>query len=148
MKKVQMNFFPICSIESKSVALFKIINMILHTDLSKYGFLQLKKDREELISQINELQSLLDDFNFVYPFYKNIYEPEIEIFTKDEMYYGQFEVNYPYAPEPIKFDFIIGEKSLFEGKNDLILISESNRIASEILKDKFPLHFKDDNSGK
>ena len=64
--------------------------MILHTDLSKYGFLQLKKDREELISQINELQSLLDDFNFVYPFYKNLYEPEI--LTKNESTDGGIDV--------------------------------------------------------
>jgi len=148
MKKVHLDFFHICPLESKSLALFKIIDMILHTDLSKYGFLQLKKDRNELISQINELQSLLDDFNFVYPFYKNIYEPEIEILTKDDKFYGRFEVNYPTAPEPIKFDFIIGEQSLFEGTDDLILISESNRIASELLKEKFPLHFKDGNSDK
>jgi hypothetical protein len=148
MKKVQMNFFHICPIESKSVALFKIIEMILHTDLSKYGFLQLKKDRDELISQINELQSLLDDFNFVYPFYKNIYEPEIEILTKDDKFYGRFDVNYPSAPEPITYDFEIGQQSSFEDINDSRLKSESNRIASELLKEKFPLHFKDGNSDK
>jgi hypothetical protein len=122
--------------------------MILHTELSKFGFLQLKKDREELISQINELQSLLDDFNFVYPFYKNIYEPQIEILAMDDKYYGRFEVNYPSAPEPITFDFTIGQQSSFEDINDSRLKSESNRIASEILKDKFPLHFKDGNSDK
>ena len=99
-----MNFFPICSIESKSVALFKIINMILHTDLSKYGFLQLKKDREELISQINELQSLLDDFNWAQSEYyftsiscplgivnsdvNPIWNPDIAKFTKRVMSLG------------------------------------------------------------
>jgi hypothetical protein len=122
--------------------------MILHTDLSKHGFLQLKKDREELILQINELQSLLDDFNFVYPFYKNIYEPEIRIFIKDEKFYGQFEVNYPSAPEPISFDFKIGDKSLYEDENDSTLKGESYKIASELLKEKFPLHFKEDESNK
>ena len=148
MKKDQMNFFHICSKESYSIALLKIIDMILHTDLSKYGFLQLKKDREELVSQINELKSLLDDFNFIYPFYKSIYEPEVQISIKEDKFYGQFDDNYPSAPEPITYDFEIGQQSSFEDINDTRLKGESYKLATELLKEKFPLHFKDGNSDK
>ena len=46
--------------------------MIL-TDLTKSGYLLLKKDRSELINQISELQSLLDDFEFAFPFLESIF---------------------------------------------------------------------------
>ena len=48
--------------------------MIL-TDLTKAGYLILKKDRSELVSQIKELQDLLDDIDFAYPFLESLFEP-------------------------------------------------------------------------
>ena len=116
--------------------------MIL-TDLTKSGYLLLKKDRVELINQISELQSLLDDFDFAYPFLESIFEPKTNLITKDGVYYGQISIIYPTAPEPILIEFEVGKVSMYNSTNQSNLQDDFDRKSKLKLKEKFPLHFSE-----
>jgi hypothetical protein len=114
--------------------------MIL-TDLTKSGYLLLKKDRVELINQISELQSLLDDFDFAYPFLESIFEPKTNLITKDGVYYGQISIIYPTAPAPILIEFEVGKVSMYNSTNQSNLQEDLDTLSNQKLKEKFPLHF-------
>ena len=114
--------------------------MIL-TDLTKSGYLLLKKDRVELINQISELQSLLDDFDFAYPFLESIFEPKTNLITKDGVYYGQISIIYTTAPAPILIEFEVGKVSMYNSTNQSKLQEDLDTLANQKLKEKFPLHF-------
>ena len=114
--------------------------MIL-TDLSKTGYLLLKKDRTELIKQIDELQSLLEDFEFAFPFLESIFDPKINLLEKDGKYLGSIDIIYPTAPEPVQIKFEIGPVSDYTNDNQYKLQEDLDNRANQILKEKFPLHF-------
>ncbi len=116
--------------------------MIL-TDLTKSGYFLLKKDRSELINQISELQSILNDFDFAYPFLESIFEPKTNLITKDGVYYGQISVIYPTAPEPVLIEFEVGKVSMYNSTNHSNLQDDLDRKSKLKLKEKFPLHFSE-----
>ena len=116
--------------------------MIL-TDLTKSGYLLLKKDRSELINQISELQSLLDDFEFAFPFLESIFEPKTKLITKDGVYFGQISIIYPTAPEPVLIEFEVGKVSMYDGTNQNNLQDDLDKKSKLKLKEKFPLHFSE-----
>jgi len=115
--------------------------MIL-TDLTKSGYLLLKKDRSELIKQIDELKSLLEDFDFAYPFLESIFEPKTTLISKGDSYFGQISVIYPTAPAPVLLEFEIGKISEYEDSNSTKLQEDLEKKADLKLKEKFPLHFE------
>lgn len=115
---------------------------MLLTDLTKSGYLLLKKDRAELINQITELNSLLEDFDFAFPFLESIFEPKTNLIKKDDMYFGQISVIYPTAPQPILLEFEIGKISDYEDPNSTKLKEDLDRKAELKLKEKFPLHYE------
>lgn len=116
--------------------------MIL-TDLTKSGYLLLKKDRSELINQITELQSLLDDFDFSYPFLESIFEPKTELVTRNNIYYGQISILYPTAPEPVIIEFEVGSVSNYSEAKNSTLQNDLDSKAKLKLQEKFPLHFSE-----
>ncbi len=111
------------------------------TDLTKTGFLTLKKDRAELIDQISELQSLLDDIDFLYPFLESLFEPKVNLIKEDGKYYGTIDITYPTAPKPVHLKFEIGDISNYTDLNISNLQNDLDRLAEIKLKEKFPLHF-------
>lgn len=122
--------------------------MYITNDLSKEGFLLLKKDRQELLNQISELQSVLDDFEYVYPFLESLYEPKVVILTKENKYVGSISIMFPTLDEPILREFEIGLVSSYDGKENAVLIEDSYIKANEFLKSMFPLHFPNNDTDK
>jgi hypothetical protein len=114
--------------------------MIL-TDLTKSGYLLLKKDRSELVSQIKELNDLLDDIDFAYPFLESLFDPKINLLEEDGKYLGSIDIIYPTAPEPVQIKFEIGSISDYTNDNQSKLQEDLDNRANQILKEKFPLHF-------
>ena len=122
--------------------------MFISNNLSKEGFLLLKKDRQELLNQISELQSVLNDFEFVYPFLESLYEPKVEIKKQEDKYFGSISIHYPTLEEPMLEEFEIGMVSIYNGKENSILIEDGYKKANELLKSKFPLHFPNNDTDK
>jgi hypothetical protein len=117
------------------------IHLMILTDLTKSGYLILKKDRAELIKQINELNSLLEDFDFAYPFLESLFEPKVNLLEEDGKYYGSIEIIYPTAPAPVQIKFEIGSISDYANGNESKLQEDLDSRAIQKLKEKFPLHF-------
>lgn len=135
-----MNFFAfVCLVCYFS----KNKTLMILTDLTKSGYFLLKKDRSELINQISELQSILNDFDFAYPFLESIFEPKTNLITKDGVYYGQISVIYPTVPEPVLIEFEVGKVSMYNSTNQSNLQDDLDRKSKLKLKEKFPLHFSE-----
>ena len=117
-------------------------DMALGVNFSKDGYLQLKKDRDVLIQKISELQSVLDDFNFAYPFLESLFEPNVITYIKDENYYGELNIPLPYVEDPMKLEFEIGSVSDYSGDKDHKLIDDFKRKSEEVLRTKFPINFQ------
>ena len=122
--------------------------MYITDDLSKEGFLLLKKDRQELLNQISELKNLLDGFDFVYPFLESLYEPKFDVLTKENKYVGSLSIMFPTLDEPILREFEIGLVSYYDGKENAVLIEDGYIKANELLKSMFPLHFPNNDTDK
>jgi hypothetical protein len=116
--------------------------MSLGVNFSKEGYLQLKKDREILLNQISELQLVLDEFNFAYPFLNSLFEPDFSVKIIDQIYFGYLEIIVPYVDSPLIIEFEIGSVSNYEGEKDSRLINDFYTKSEEVLKKKFPINFK------
>jgi hypothetical protein len=116
--------------------------MSIGVNFSKEGYLQLKKDREILLNQISELQTILDEFNFAYPFLNSLFEPDFSVKVIEQVYYGYIEINVPYVDSPLKLEFEIGSISNYIGEKDPNLIDDFYKKSEEVLKKKFPINFK------
>jgi hypothetical protein len=114
--------------------------MIL-TDLTKSGFLLLKKNRTELVSQIKELQDILEDIDFAYPFLESLFEPKVNLIEEDGKYFGSIDIIYPNTTVPVQIKFEIGSISNYTDLSASNLQNDLDRLAKIKLKEKFPLHF-------
>jgi hypothetical protein len=113
--------------------------MLLLSNLSEEGFLQLKKDREAIMEKIRELNRILNQFDLALPSLESIYDPYIEIYEMESEYWGKITINHPDLDEARIIDFQIGEiKSL---NNSELLHKESKLKAREEIKRIFPLYF-------
>ncbi len=117
--------------------------MSIGMNLSKEGFSILKKDRQEIMKQIEELNNVLYEFDYVYPFLESIYEPKVSIREDNGIYFGSFPIHYPTLEEPIIEEFEIGKVSDFNTNGNPSHHDEANKIMLKIIKGKFPLHFSD-----
>jgi hypothetical protein len=136
------NDFFSCQGEIGLLFCIKFFDMALGVNFSKDGYLQLKKDRDVLIQKISELQSVLDDFNFAYPFLESLFEPNVITYIKDENYYGELNIPLPYVEDPMKLEFEIGSVSDYSGDKDHKLIDDFKRKSEEVLRTKFPINFQ------
>jgi hypothetical protein len=113
--------------------------MLLLSNLSEEGFLQLKKDREAVMEKIKELNRILNQFDLALPSLQTIYDPFVEIYEVNSEYWGKITINHPDLDEAKIIDFQIGEiKSL---NNNEVLQQESKLKAREEIKKIFPLYF-------
>lgn len=117
--------------------------MSIGMNLSKEGFIMLKKDRQEIINQIEELKTILYEFDYVFPFLESIYEPKVNIHENNGIYFGTFPIHYPTLEEPIIEEFEIGKVTDFNTNGNPSHYEEANKIMQNIIKGKFPLHTTD-----
>jgi hypothetical protein len=122
--------------------------MSIGMNLSREGFLILKKDRQEIKNQIDELNSILYEFDYVYPFFESIYEPKVNVEVRNGVYYGSFSIHYPTLDEAIIEEFEIGKVSDFNAVGQPSHIEEANNKMTSILQTKFPLHFSNNDTNK
>ena len=62
--------------------------MLLLNNLNERGYNQLKKDRDILIKEIDQLNSILSQFDLAYPYLSSIYDPKVEIKLNEGKYFG------------------------------------------------------------
>jgi hypothetical protein len=122
--------------------------MSIGMNLSREGFLILKKDRQEIKNQIDELNSVLYEFDYVYPFLESIYEPKVNVEERNGVYYGSFPIHYPTLDEAVIEEFEIGKVSDFNAVGQPSHIEEANNKMTSILQTKFPLHFPNNDTNK
>jgi len=114
--------------------------------LNKNVYDQIKHDREILIDRIKTSQTLLDDFDTVYPILESVFNPKIKIIEstrgKESYYIGSFSFLHPDGTESRKHIIQIGKSSNYKGKNDERLINDAIIKAQKKIKDECPEFFK------
>ena len=119
--------------------------MFLLSDLTKTGYLQIKKDRESLLERINQLQLLVNEMDLALPFLSAIYEPVIKITRneKDGFFYARTTIPAVNKREKLLIKLSVGKISQYKyGEKDPKLIERANQVISDYIKNSFPLHFK------
>jgi hypothetical protein len=117
--------------------------MLLLNNLNEKGYNQLKKDRDILIQQIEELNSILSQFDLAYPFLTSIFEPEVKIKDHQFRYTGGFKIQHPNFEKPQLYQFTIGSLNKYKGLDDPKLIEEADLLARKKIKELFPEMFED-----
>ena len=82
--------------------------MLLLNNLNERGYNQLKKDRDILIKEIEQLNSILSQFDLAYPYLSSIYDPKVEIKLKEGKYFGYIKIS---TCTKISLNLIIGQFS-------------------------------------
>ena len=120
--------------------------MMLLNSLNETTYKQIKKDREILIERIKSSQSLLDEFDLVYPILESVFNPKIKIRrsgSKENLfYYGELAVLQANDEKPIRIRFSIGRGDKYKGKDDKQLIKDAELKAVKKLKSEFPEYFR------
>lgn len=119
--------------------------MFLLTDLTRTGYLQIKKDREGLSERMNQLQLLINEMDLALPFLRAIYEPEVKI-TKNEnqgVFYARATIPASATSEKLLIKLNIGKIATYKyGEKDPKLIERANEVVNQYIRNSFPLHFK------
>jgi len=114
--------------------------------LNKHVYEQIRHDREILIDRIKTSQSLLDEFDSVYPILESVFNPQIKIIEstkgKESYFTGHFSFLHPDGTESKKHIISIGKSSNYKGKNDERLINDAIIKAQKKIKDECPEFFK------
>jgi hypothetical protein len=119
--------------------------MLLLSNLNESGYNQLKKDRDILIKEIEELNSILSQFDLAYPFLSSIFEPKLKIkYDKSKDRYScYFKIEHPNFGLPIFISVTLGNSKRYNGiKDPQLLIDGSTRARKKIQK-LFPEMFED-----
>jgi len=117
--------------------------MLLLNNLNERGYNQLKKDRDILIKEIEQLNSILSQFDLAYPYLSAIYDPKVEIKLKDGKYFGYIKLTDVNNKFFKRSKFFIGSEEQFEGKYDPLLIEKSCFLSKEEIKKIHPEMFED-----
>ena len=80
--------------------------MFVLNNLTKAGYLQIKKDKEELSKRIQQYQTLVDEFDLALPFLEAIYEPKITIEFNDKIAFYVAKTSIPFNGK----DLLISDK--------------------------------------
>ena len=119
--------------------------MLLLNNLNERGYNQLKKDRDILIKEIDQLNSILSQFDLAYPYLSSIYDPKVAIKLKEGKYFGYIKLTDVNNKFFKRSKFFIGSEEQFEGKYDPLLIEKGYFLAKEEIKKIHPEMF--DNVG-
>jgi hypothetical protein len=114
--------------------------------LNKNVYDQIKHDREILIDRIKTSQSLLEEFDSVFPILESVFNPKIKITEstrgKESFYNGSFSFLHPDGTESRQHIIVIGKSSDYKGKDDERLINDAIVKAQKKIKDECPEFFK------
>jgi len=114
--------------------------------LNKNVYDQIKQDRDILLDRIKTSQSLLDDFDTVYPILESVFNPKIKITEskrgKESFYNGFFSFLHPDGTKSRRHLIVIGKSSNYKGKEDERLINDAIVKAQNKIKDECPEFFK------
>lgn len=116
--------------------------MIVLTDLTHDGFLQIKKDREQLSCKILQYQAIIDEFDLALPFLSAIYEPKITIEFNENINHYIAKTTIPFNGDKISISEKLGGKLKFDGVQDPNLIQKANDKIMNNIRRQFPLHFE------
>ena len=119
--------------------------MLLLNNLNESGYNQLKKDRDILIKEIEELNSILSQFDLAYPFLSSIFEPEVKIkYDKSkDRYSGYFKLEHPNYDKPLYKSVLLGDSKRYKGIKDPQLIIDGAIRARRKIQKLFPEMFED-----
>ncbi len=119
--------------------------MLLLNNLNERGYNQLKKDRDILIKEIEQLNSILSQFDLAYPFLSSIFEPEIEIkyHKTNDIYAGYFKIEHPNFDIPIFKSVTLGSSKRYNGIKDPQLLIDGRTRARKMIQKLFPEMFED-----
>ena len=117
--------------------------MLLLNNLNERGYNQLKKDRDILIKEIEQLNSILSQFDLAYPYLSSIYDPKVEIKLNEGKYFGYIKLTDVNNKFFKRSKFFIGSEEQFEGKYDPLLLEKGYFLAKEEIKKIHPEMFED-----
>jgi hypothetical protein len=113
--------------------------MHLLANLSEKGYLILKKDRNEVLEKIKDLNRILNQFDLVLPSLESIYEPHIDVYEIKTDYWGRITIKHPDLKEDKLIEFLIGD--IKTNSDPETLKSLSKEKARDEVKKLFPLYF-------
>ena len=109
----------------------------LLSNLSESGYFQLKKDRDSISNKINELESILMNFDLALESLECIYNPQVKIFNVEDVFWGRIVLKHPDLIEDKLIEFIIGDSNSDPASIEIL----SKQKAREEIKKIFPLYF-------
>jgi hypothetical protein len=115
--------------------------MFLLTDLTKTGYLQIKKDREILVQKIKGLETLLEEIDLALPFLQSIYEPTITIKRDEKRGFYIASSKIPYNGDPIRINITVAPITKFKSTNDKGLQELAHKKMMDKIISLFPIHF-------
>jgi hypothetical protein len=118
--------------------------MFLLTDLTKTGYLQIKKDRDLLVEKMKGIQTLVEEIDLALPFLQSIYEPEIKVSKHENIGFYTARCKIPYNQNFIRIEVRVAPISKFKMKDDPALMKEAQDKVMKRIKAHFPNHFKDE----
>jgi hypothetical protein len=117
--------------------------MFLLTNLTEKGYLHLKSERKDIVKKIEQLQSLLDEFDLALPYLESIFQPKIKI-SKDinrGIYIARTSI--PFSDkETLRLTVKVCSLNKYKEDSDPKLLDEAQKIMRERIKEEFPQHFK------
>jgi hypothetical protein len=117
--------------------------MFVLNNLTQVGYLQIKKDKEELLKKIQQYQTLVDEFDLALPFLEAIYEPKITIEFNEKISFYVAKTSIPFNGKNLLISEKLGGKIEFSGENDPTLIERAERKIKSKIRKQFPLHFEE-----
>jgi hypothetical protein len=118
--------------------------MFLLTDLTRTGYLQIKKDRDLLVDKIKGIQTLVDEIDLAIPFLQSIYEPEIKVVKNERLGFYTASCKIPYNQDFVRINIKVAPVSKYKMKDDPALITEAHKKIMDRIRAQFPTHFKDE----
>lgn len=119
--------------------------MFLLKNLTRTGYDQIKKDRDELLNKIEAIKILVSEIELALPYLESIFEPKIRIFVL------RFEPVYRVSCNIIPNDGVrirlvasVAPLADYDDINDPKLIQLAQQKIKEKIKSTFPQHFKDE----
>ena len=119
--------------------------MLLLNNLNERGYYQLKKDRDILIKEIEQLNSILSQFDLAYPFLSSIFEPKLKIkYDKSKDHYScYFKIEHPNFGLPIFKSITLGNSQRYNGIKDPHVLIDGTTKARKTIQKLFPEMFED-----
>jgi hypothetical protein len=117
--------------------------MFLLTDLTEKGYQHLKSERKDIVKKIQQLQTLLDEFDLALPYLESIFQPKIKI-SKDikrGIYIARAIIPFP-DKELLRLTVKVCSLEKYVEESDPKLLAEAQKVMREKIKVELPQHFK------